>query len=521
MRVRVFIATTEGPVAVQRITAEDPDVPSVACRDGTTEVLAISRDYTRFVDRGTGLVAALTGHGAYRLDLDRPVDGGRSWQLPVLLAHLLEAEGRLAGPDEPADLALLATGEVDRNQRVRPVGRIGEKLAAAGDLIARHAEMEPPLSVLLPAADRTPDLEARLPDGGASAVRILAWERIKSLAALEEEHAERPSQGRQAPSDTSDAGGNSGTGETAATGDTSGTVEGPGADEPPAPRSKAGPGASRGGGSAPEDLPGRSTTATPAPARTESTRRRQPRATRKTGLLLLLAAAVVGLGAGAAWWDGPRHWETLRHAGDYAALERALREAFVPPLAERYRSELQSGAPSPEHLVFGLVEQRTADARPCFGRTFRDDDREDLAETPLAARKPGFFRSERGSSLCRIVYRVANEGEQLVYLYFAVRPAHSVAAGETGVAPVRRAAALPSGASLTLDLDLAQYPDRILGADLLILAAPSPSPQIRQAFELATNAGGEPGEEASGSLHLTALPALGLTVKGASHAILR
>ena len=517
MRVRVFIATTEGPVAVQRITAEDPDVPSVACRDGTTEVLAISRDYTRFVDRGTGLVAALTGHGAYRLDLDRPVDGGRSWQLPVLLAHLLEAEGRLAGPDEPADLALLATGEVDRNQRVRPVGRIGEKLAAAGDLIARHAEMGPPLSVLLPAADRTPHLEARLPDSGASAVRILAWERIKSLAALEEEHAEGPSRGRQAPGDASGAGGDSG------------TVEGPGADEPPATRSEAGSeaeseagsGASRGGGSVPEDLPGRSTTATPPPAGTEATRRRRPRVARKAGLLLLLAAAVVGLGAGAAWWDGPRHWETLRHAGDYEALERVLREAFVPPLAERYRSELQSGAPSPEHLVFGLVEQRTADARPCFGRTFRDDDREDLAETPLAARKPGFFHSERGSSLCRVVYRVANEGERLVYLYFAVRPALSVASGETGVAPVRRAAALPSGASLTLDLDLAQYPERILGADLLILAAPSPSPQIRQAFELATNAGGESPERVPGSLHLTALPALGLTVKGASHAILR
>ncbi|MYE58394.1 MAG: hypothetical protein F4X35_02240, partial [Alphaproteobacteria bacterium] len=168
--------TTEGPVAVQRITAEDPDVPSVACRDGTTEVLAISRDYTRFVDRGTGLVAALTGHGAYRLDLDRPVDAGRSWQLPVLLAHLLETEGRLAGPGKPADLILLATGEVDRDQRVRPVGRVEEKLAAAQGLLARRRRDEPPVVVLLPAADRTSDEREALPTRAGEAP-ILRWER--------------------------------------------------------------------------------------------------------------------------------------------------------------------------------------------------------------------------------------------------------------------------------------------------------------------------------------------------------
>ena len=119
------------------------------------------------------------------------------------------------------------------------------------------------------------------------------------------------------------------------------------------------------------------------------------------------------------------------------------------------------------------------------------------------------------------VYRVANEGDRLVYLYFAVRPALSIAAGETSGSPIRRAAALPAGASLTLDLDLGNHPERVLGAHLLILAAPSPAPQIRRAFERATDGGGEPRGRPAGSLDLTALPALGLTVKGASHAILR
>ena len=456
-RTRVYIATTEGPVAVQKITAEDPDVPSVACRDGTTEVLAISRDYTRFVDRGTGIVAALTGHGAYRLDLDRPVDGGRSWQLPVLLAHLIEAEGRLAGPDEPADLVLLATGEVDRERRVRPVGRMREKLAAAGDLIARHREDGPPLSVLLPVADRTPEIEERLPggeDASAGTVRFIAWERVGSLAELE-------------------------------------------------PRTAG--------------------AAAPAPGGSEDASRRRLRVFR-TAVVLFLLLAAAGLGAGAAWWNGPRHWEALRRAGDYAALERALQEAALPPLADRYRSGLLATAPPAESLVFSLVERRTPDGRPCSPRIFRGMNRAggaDPVETAVAPRKEGFFRSERGASLCRVVYRVANQGERLVYLYFAVRPVLSVAAGGPDVAPFRRGAALPSGASLTLDLELDRNPDHVLGADLLVLAAPSPSPQIRRTFEIATGGNGASGDRTTRSLDLTDLPALGLTVKGASHAILR
>ena len=527
----MFIATTEGPVAVQKITAEDPDVPSVACRDGTTEVLAISRDYTRFVDRGTGLVAALTGHGAYRLDLDRPVDGGRSWQLPVLLAHLLEAEGRLAGPDEPADLALLATGEVDREQRVRRVGRIPEKLTAASDLVARHGENGPPLVLLVPAADRASAVAGAADGTGGSAVRVLAWERIKDLATLEPPPPGGvPSGG--AGSDTGPAG-EPGTEERAdaaatpsapdATGRTGGgsarlvaadpEARAPRPAEPPAPSK---------GRAAGRLVPASATASPTGRAAAPRPRRRVARA----ATALLIVAAGAGAATGAAWWNGPRHWERLERGGDYRGLENALQRAVVPFLADRYRQGLLAAAPPPERLVFSLVEQRTADGRACVPGGFRGRDRAEparLAGTSMPPVRPGFFRSEGGASLCEAVYRVANEGERLVYVYFAVRPSLSFAAGEAQAPAVRRAAALPPGASLALDLDLGRFPDRILGADLLVLAAKSPSPQIRRAFEAATDASAGAGsaERSAGPLELTALPALGLTVKGASHAILR
>ena len=433
-RVRVFIATTEGPVAVQKITAEDPDVPSVACRDGTTEVLAISRDYTRFVERGTGLVAALTGHGAYRLDLDRPVDGGRSWQLPVLLAHLLEAEGRLAGPDSPADLALLATGEVDRDQRVRRVGRIPEKLAAAGDLVARHRQAGPPLVVLVPAADRTAAIDAALPAPGGDfegMVSVLAWERVMGLSDLEAAPAGRsaPHAG-QAPGDAPDPQAGTGAGASRAVPKDPARLA---AESSTGNGSHRGPTGDFGDVDAPPRRPANPSTPSrehtpgepdpdpvPAPPGGAAAARPRRRAGR-TATAILLVAAVAGAASGAAWWNGPRDWEKLRRAGDYEGLERALRQSVVAPLADRYRSGLLAGAPAPESLVFSLVEQRTANGQPCDPGGFRDADRTErarLAGTPMPPLRPGFFRSEGGASLCRAVYRVANEGERLVYVLF-------------------------------------------------------------------------------------------------------
>lgn len=173
MGVRVFITTTEGPALIQRIAAEDSDIPPVICLNGTTETLPISEAYGRFVRRGTGVVAGLTGHDSYRIDLDRPVDGGSSWQLGVLLAHLLQAEGRLAGPGERAEATILATGEVDRDLILRPVGHIDRKLSSSAGLRQDSVAAGGTCLFLAPADDDTEDPAVTSVSSLAEAARLL------------------------------------------------------------------------------------------------------------------------------------------------------------------------------------------------------------------------------------------------------------------------------------------------------------------------------------------------------------
>ncbi|NVK20455.1 MAG: hypothetical protein HWE30_17310 [Methylocystaceae bacterium] len=137
MNVRIFIATTEGPVEVQRITKEDPDVRSVICLDGTAKALPIARAYDAFVKEPTGVVERSYKHPSFRMDVSAPITDGESWQLGAFCAHAFFAEDRLAAPGEKVDNALWLTGELDRDLNVRPVDHIKEKLIASQDLFAQ------------------------------------------------------------------------------------------------------------------------------------------------------------------------------------------------------------------------------------------------------------------------------------------------------------------------------------------------------------------------------------------------
>ena len=130
MSIPVYILTTEGPVRIQRITREDPMVHSVICLDGRTQALPVSAAYEAFVRSPTGVIERLTGHGAYRMDVGGPVDGGSSWQLAAVLAHAAEHD---AGSDDIQ--VLFATGEVDRDLAVRPVQQVARKLVRLAEVV--------------------------------------------------------------------------------------------------------------------------------------------------------------------------------------------------------------------------------------------------------------------------------------------------------------------------------------------------------------------------------------------------
>ena len=158
-RTRVYVATTQGPVLIQRIVAEDAlaeGEPSAVCLNGTTTRLPITGTYTYFV---RDHVRGFAGRAAFRLDLDRRIDGGSSWMLGVWIAHVLLAQGRLAMRDEAADAVVFATGEVafgtgaERRTEIRAVGHVAEKVAQLAERAAAEAAAGRRVLLLVPGAN--------------------------------------------------------------------------------------------------------------------------------------------------------------------------------------------------------------------------------------------------------------------------------------------------------------------------------------------------------------------------------
>ena len=154
--VRVFIPTTEGPVAIERITRE-PAAQSAICVKRTTRVLPISAAYDAFVRAPSGVIEREFGpwdvsgpRGAFRLDVSGPITDGESWQLGVFIAHALAAENRLAGPDDEVAEALWITGALDSDLGVGAVGHVAENLHASADLIDQHIKEGTALRFFVP-----------------------------------------------------------------------------------------------------------------------------------------------------------------------------------------------------------------------------------------------------------------------------------------------------------------------------------------------------------------------------------
>jgi hypothetical protein len=154
-KLRVLIATTNGPVEILLLTEEDAAIGrSVACVGGTTETADIASAYHAFVVRPTGVIEGRFGHSCYRLDVSARIDAGSSWQLGVLAAHALLAAQRLAQENDVADGILWVTGSVRPvDLTVGAVSHVPEKLANSLDRLKQELNAERPVLLAVPAAN--------------------------------------------------------------------------------------------------------------------------------------------------------------------------------------------------------------------------------------------------------------------------------------------------------------------------------------------------------------------------------
>ena len=165
MKFRVYVGTTEGPVAIERIIREAAPNSAMCIGRSTREAIA-STGYEAFVKQPSGVIERELGPyspGAFRLDVSTDIGDGDSWQLGVFVAHALAVEGRLADYHEDADAALWLTGEVANDLEVKSVGHVPDKLRASRGEFETLASSGIAVTLIVPKANQAYLDQADLP----------------------------------------------------------------------------------------------------------------------------------------------------------------------------------------------------------------------------------------------------------------------------------------------------------------------------------------------------------------------
>ena len=167
MNVRVYLATTQGAVLIERISRE-PAPQSAICLKRTTKILPVSGGYDAFVRQPSGVIEREFGPfdaGGFRLDVSGEIADGESWQLGVFVAHALKESGRLCGPDDDFDEVWWLTGEVDNDLSVQAVAHIPDKIRAATDDMSAFVERGTPVTLFMAKENLESIDRAELPYG--------------------------------------------------------------------------------------------------------------------------------------------------------------------------------------------------------------------------------------------------------------------------------------------------------------------------------------------------------------------
>jgi hypothetical protein len=174
MRVCVIVPTTEGPAPILRLSPLAHAPRSVMRTQEDYRPLPPSGRYHAFVQTGGALADRLgqEGAGQFELRLGAAVETGRSWELPVAIAHWLHGQGHELTAEAP-DLVIWATGALDNDLRLlRREYHLGTKLAMSVESLQEALRHGARICILLPEAVDLP-AETDLPG--------VAHHRIKDL----------------------------------------------------------------------------------------------------------------------------------------------------------------------------------------------------------------------------------------------------------------------------------------------------------------------------------------------------
>lgn len=115
MQVCVIVPTTDGPAPILRLSCLAHAPRSVMRTQDDYRPLPLSGRYHAFVQTGGALTDRLGQVGGqFELRLGAAVETGRSWELPVAIAHWLLVQGHELAAEAP-DLVIWATGALDND----------------------------------------------------------------------------------------------------------------------------------------------------------------------------------------------------------------------------------------------------------------------------------------------------------------------------------------------------------------------------------------------------------------------
>jgi hypothetical protein len=185
-RVLVLVPTTGSVNRIVRIEARHDLAASQIFHRHWRQ--PISRFYAPLTAGPLAALGAPVTPGVYRLWLAEEMKSGNSWELPVLLAHLVDALGHeLVTDPAQADVVLWATGEIDADLQLRARDyRLAAKAAHSGDELRRAAAAGARIIAIVPGTEDASPLHNLLAASGALDWRAESVDSVGAARAIVE-----------------------------------------------------------------------------------------------------------------------------------------------------------------------------------------------------------------------------------------------------------------------------------------------------------------------------------------------